>query len=236
MTGAKRANDRATKRLFAMLSLCLVSRITTATEFAADNSPTRNVLRGSGTPRFTGNDNLISGRQEGWKNMTEESDYDGSVEVVTAVDDQALQKCLQRRDLEEVFGFSEGVICTCIGMAPIDFDDQKNRQNQTDSSVQVEIVVQLTCTDAKSRFNTNAGQLQYCIPKDDNCNVDSQQFCCGNRYCDLQRSRCVAPASSTSVRNGVSDLKIGRIDGHRDDPDREEPSSSESNFVRTGGP
>ncbi|KAG7340904.1 hypothetical protein IV203_024447 [Nitzschia inconspicua] len=193
----------------------------------------------------------------------------GSLEIISDIDPDELQRCLQRRDLEEVFGLDMGVVCTCITANTVTTDSDNNSNNTTATPISnnnnsttattitssndtttvtstplpsssltgtttVQIVVRLTCTDDRSRFNTGgvAGQFAFCLPKDEPCDHDvvedenmpngtnssstttttsstSQQQCCGDRICHLQRKQCVAPPSSTSVRSGQN-VRLGQ--------------------------
>jgi hypothetical protein len=176
----------------------------------------------------------------------------GQWEIINLVDQEALERCLQRRDLEEVFGLDMAVICTCItantvtrkedpvvAAAAAGAEDQQEEEEEgkirsflqgrknisnsilsssstssaTSAKMTVQIVVQLTCTDSRSRFNSDgiAGKFSYCIPKDDICGQDHdiEQECCGNRICDYQRGTCVALPSSTSTRYNGQYYKLG---------------------------
>jgi hypothetical protein len=63
------------------------------------------------------------------------------------------------------------------------------------SSVHVNIVVQLTCTDTRSRYNSfDSGRYEYCLPKSEVCDPTDVRGaqCCGDRRCDVQRRQCTA--------------------------------------------
>jgi hypothetical protein len=191
-------------------------------------------------------------------------------EIINRVDPEALQTCLQRRDLEEVFGLEMGVICTCITANTVVRRDDNNMSEESEeqesdneddennsllqgrkdvsnlilssptaiSTITVQIVVQLSCTDSRSRFNNDgvAGQFSYCIPKDDICgnNNNIEQECCGNRICDLHRGSCVALPSTTSTRYNGQYYKLGGNNNgsvRHDNPSREKPQKI-SSFLR----
>jgi hypothetical protein len=224
------------------------------------SSLSKNALRGA-LPRQSSSTIDSDGDKTSIHDEKQATGAQGMIEIVSSVDQDALQRCLQRRDLEEVFGLEMGVVCTCITANTVtaeiaeetaaeDETSFTNGRNATNTSINnntssnsssssssggittVQIIVQLSCTDSRSRFNTGgvAGQYAYCLPKDEYCTEDTADQCCGNRYCDLQRNQCTAPPSTTSMRNGKN-VKIGQDNGsYRDDPDRERPETAASEF------
>mmetsp|Transcript_14788 Transcript_14788/g.26549 ORF Transcript_14788/g.26549 Transcript_14788/m.26549 type:complete len:342 (+) Transcript_14788:3-1028(+) len=176
------------------------------------------------------------------------------IAIIHDLNPEELTRCLQRKDLEEVFGKEMGVVCTCITAAPVlppvstTTTSSSAKQEPTDSADDsaaldtieyrlstaadnnnndeggrrpvstpaVTIVVQLSCTDSRSRLtplNSN-GQFQFCLAKDEPCDPSFEASsrtapqCCGSRTCSLQRQRCVA---STDER--LRDPEVLRLGG-----------------------
>jgi hypothetical protein len=173
--------------------------------------------------------------------------------VIPNIDEQELNRCLQRKDLEEVYGRSAGVVCTCINMAPdqlrmtttmtttssVAADDDSNDDNTTtttssssSTAMEVNIVVRLTCTDNKSRDSPNSaqGDFTYCLPKSERCDPSDTRDglptsqCCGDRVCDVQRRECIAtPESILGIRSNGNNTTTG---GGNDGDDEDEEESA----------
>jgi hypothetical protein len=181
----------------------------------------------------------------------EDDDSTSFLPVIPNIDEQELNLCLQRKDLEEVYGRSAGVVCTCINLAPdqlrmttttttssVVADDNSNGDNTntttttTTSAMEVTIVVQLTCTDNKSRYSPNSaqGEFTYCLPKSERCDPSDTRSdgsltsqCCGDRVCDVQRRECIAtPESILGIRSGNNNNNNTTTGNDGDDEEEEE--------------